>query len=139
MRAIEPLRPGAYPPGMRVAPPISFGAFRDSAMRVWALLPVLLVTVLAAAGSARAQDEPDSCLECHDMAGTHAGAPEGFRLDGKGWRATPHAASCLMCHEDMEEVGSRRGFSAWEAWQSEHPAASMFPLSSRALPWTLRV
>jgi cytochrome b subunit of formate dehydrogenase len=53
-------------------------------------------------------EEPASCLSCHAVGATKAGALEGRRVDPAAFGDSVHSKSCLQCHEDMEDVPHKK-------------------------------
>lgn len=93
------------------------GSRRDSpAVLLVRVVPVMLLLAAVMALSARTaraqgdeEEEPASCFSCHAVGATREGAPAGAtgRVDPALFARSAHRKSCVMCHEDMEEVPHR--------------------------------
>lgn len=78
-------------------------------LRALALVAALVFGAMSSAPAFAADEEPESCLDCHAANATKTGAPAGKRVDAEAFRASLHRKSCVQCHEDMEEVPHPKG------------------------------
>lgn len=109
-------RPGSAPAPAEAAT-AACGA--SSGLRPWTAIRVAFAAAalacaaaLAAPAAHAADEEPESCLDCHAAGATKEGAPKGLRIDADPFRKSLHRKSCVQCHEDMEEVPHPKGAKA---------------------------